>query len=403
MALIKRKKKGQDLGPDAVLFSSEVLGEEEMPSDHAIREYSHLLSAKRWMKWVLVTMLAMVPLLLGMSIFQAIAINDQQALLEERSTVETIDSPNKALAQEEVIDWLGGDPSPMPGARLLSWDRAAVTTEPSSMVDAAGGERRTPGVERHELSVLSDTGARYTAVVQISFDEALGAAVMGAPTLIPVLPGDEQQLASSPLWPGLESAPQSPSMDSAVKAWAEALFSGDPEALKLAVSDPDPARGYLPMPSGSVVGTRVESVVAAPDAETRESDSDPATSVVARVSVLVDYVSTTEQDRQSSQGATYTYDVLLREANTASPHVSAWGGPGTGHELTDFANGIQGRLFTSNDAAEAAPSADPSASAASASASASTPAPTTAPASASEPSAAASSAAKPTPAPSRED
>jgi len=397
MALVKRKKKGQDLGPDAVLFSSEVLGEEEMPSDHAIREYSHLLSAKRWMKWVLGIMLAMVPLLLGMSIFQAIAINDQQALLEERSTVETIDSPNKALAQEEVIDWLKGDPSPMPGARLISWDRAAVTAEPSSTVDAAGTERRTPGVERHELSVLSDAGARYTAVVQIAFDEELGAVVMGAPTLIPVLPGDEQQLASSPLWPGLESAPQSPSMDSAVKAWAEALFSGDPEALKLAVSDPDPARGYLPMPAASVVSTRVDSVVAAPDAKARESDSDPATSVVARVSVMVDYVSTTDQERQSSQGATYTYDVLLREADTAAPHVSAWGGPGTGHELTDFANGIQGRLFTSNDAAEAAPSVAPSASAES------TPTPASASASTPKPSAAASSAAKPTPAPSREN
>jgi len=125
----------------------------------------------------------------------------------------------------------------------------------------------------------------------------------------------------------------------AVQAWAAAYTSGDPAALRLTVGDPDPARGYLPLtgvaaadttvgPSTvldpATVAVRVELAITWPTAE-------PAGSATAAV---------TSPAEPPAAAAKVAFDVLVTGADTAAPRVVAWGGPGTGPELTPFRNAV---------------------------------------------------------------
>ena len=153
-------------------------------------------------------------------------------------------SPGRAAATGRVLDWLAGPDPGLPGGRLLLFSGAHPVGTPTT--DDTGGDPAVT-VEVDAFVVVDDRGNTFTAAVQVAVDGHGRAAVLSGPALTP-LPRPDQDLArNAGPWPGRASAQPTAPQAAAVRVWATAFTSGDPAALRLAVGDPDPGRGYLPL------------------------------------------------------------------------------------------------------------------------------------------------------------
>lgn len=261
--------------------------------------------------------------------------------------VSQIDAPTKAAAITSVEAWLGQDPSPLPGGRILSWDGMDVQAEPRIYVDDA--TQRTveeQGLQLHDLTLIAGNGTLFSTTVQVAYSEVRGSQVLGSPTLIPRAPSDTTAWPNLETWPGLVSATASDNMGQAANAWAKAFASGDPDALRLAVGDTAGNHAYVPLSQAKPSDITVDQAAARPDPKTGEASKSPSV-VVARVSFNVTWPG---QDTKgaSSTPPRLTYDVLFDRADTASPVVVAWGGTGSGPQLEKYQNAIVDREITAD-------------------------------------------------------
>jgi len=242
-------------------------------------------------------------------------------------------SPGRAAATERVLDWLAGPDPGLPGGRLLLFTGAHPVDTPTTD-DTAGDPPVT--VEVDTFVVVDDRGNTFTAEVQLAVDGNGRAAVLSGPSLTPLPQPDPDLARNAGPWPGRASGQPTAPVTVAVRAWAAAFTSGDPATLRLAVADPDPARGYLPLTGVGSARTTVGSATVL----------DPAT-VVVRAELAVTWAPTAEAASAVSTPANPTpavsppvigFDVLVTGADGAAPRVVAWGGPGTGPALTAFQN-----------------------------------------------------------------
>jgi len=249
-------------------------------------------------------------------------------------------SPGRSAAQTSVNAWLANTPSPLPGGSVLFWDGArtiAPVIPPAPTTGSPAAPEvvpNSPTIEVDSFVLITTSNRMYTADVQVALDPRGGAKTIAGPSLIPIAPGLQDSAAASTVtWQGLKSESPSDVVAQAVTAWARAYTSGDSAQIRLAVGDPTPGHAYVPL-SG------VSSVIPTVTGQA-QSGADPS-KVIARVQLSITWAGQPAPTAGTarSQDPSATFDVLLDKANTASPVVVAWGGPGEGPKLAPYQNAV---------------------------------------------------------------
>lgn len=265
-----------------------------------------------------------------------------QATKAPVTTVST-SSPAKGPATKAVTDWLHSTPAPVPGGSVQSWDSFKSIPVPPST-----DGKPVPTYEIHNFTIISETGRLYHSSIQMAYSDTAGVQVVGAPSLIPFAPDGNNSISTTTPWPGHEPFPITNGVKDAVNVWAAAYTGGNPSALRQTVGDPDAGHAYVPF-AGIQKSSNVNVVAVAgkfTDAEKSESTKNPA-QVVARVTIEVLWVGQSSKD--GAANSKLTYDVLVNNANTGSPSVVAWGGPGEGFDIAPYSNALVGREVAVDD------------------------------------------------------
>ncbi|WP_443447780.1 hypothetical protein [Glutamicibacter ardleyensis] len=254
---------------------------------------------------------------------------------------QTADSPTKATASNTITEWLNSTPAPLPGGNLASWDGVISSVEPEMVEDNTGEMVEEPGLETHQFTVRSKSGQLFHSTVQVTWTETLGATVVGAPSLEPLMRDNEAtDVDMVEVWPGRALTPAPDGILPAVDVWLQAYISGDSNKIRLAMKDPNQEHSYFPLTQ--VAEAKIDRVT-----HFATNPDDPSQGL-ARVTAKVIWegtpVDSTSQEYINS-GATQMFDILLQDVDTASPTVLAWGGTGTGQELTPYKNAFVGRTL----------------------------------------------------------
>ncbi|WP_277212292.1 hypothetical protein [Isoptericola croceus] len=329
MARAKRSRKAAQTAWD---------GAEEVPRA-GMPDAVELTRRRRRARWVVLAWPALIPMLIGAGIVSQAGAEDDQVAAVQGST------PGRAAAEQAVRQWLMSEPSPLPGGQVQSWDGAEFVVRPPD--PAAGPDDPHHDLELHTMTLVTDDGRLYTAGVQVAISDALGAVVVGTPSLEPVAPAaDVSAWSELEGWPDTTPLAVPESVTDAVASWASAYASGDPVALRQNVSDPSEEHSYVPL-----------TAVAQATAETRfgaaltpDFDELAAPEMVVRAELSLVWAGQEELiDEMSLDSTPMTFDVLVTGADTASPKVVAWGAPGTGPQLTPYANAVTGRMVEVED------------------------------------------------------
>lgn len=250
-------------------------------------------------------------------------------------------SPGRSAAQTSVNAWLASSPSPLPGGSVLFWKgshQVAPVVLPASPTGSPAVPEvapNAPSIEVDSFVLITTSNRMYTAEVQVALDPRGGAKTIAGPSLIPIAPALGDSWASGVgSWQGLKSESPSDVVSQAVTVWARAYTSGDSAQIRLTVGDPTAGHAYIPL-SG------VSSVVPTVTGQAQPG-TDPS-KVIARVQLSITWAgqtAPTDFGAARSQEPSATFDVLVDKANTASPVVVAWGGPGEGPKLTPYQNAV---------------------------------------------------------------
>lgn len=245
-----------------------------------------------------------------------------------------ISSPAKGAATKAVTDWLKAVPAPVPDGTVQSWDGFKNVPVPASTDGTP-----VPTYEIHSFTIVSSTGRLYTSTVEMAYSNTSGVQVVGTPSLIPFAPDGGTAISTNSPWPGHEVISTSKGIQDAVGVWAAAFTGGNPSALRQTVGDPNSVHAYVPFAGiQQIKNVSVTGVASNPTSdETKNKVKTPA-EVVARVTFEVLWVNQVSKDGSSISKV--TYDVLIDRANTGSPVVVAWGGPGEGYSLSPYSNAL---------------------------------------------------------------
>lgn len=317
----------------------------------------------RWLSWVAIAAMVMMPLV-------ALIAASNMLTPTQVTVVKGGDNSNQAVrsaAQIAVERWLALEPSPLPGGYVVTWDGAKNL----AAAPAAQGEKSQYRLQAHTftLATKSEDSRMFTATALMALSPSGGASAVGEPSLLPTAPLNDPELSTAARWPGLPSANISEETTKAVTAWARAYTSGDSQALRLVVNDPDPKHTYLPLVGSLLDAVEVNDAAGVwpaghPTKEEENLNKQPSTllvSVTLRLAWPVD-----GEDPESGPALpAISYDVLVTGADTASPRVVAWSGPGLGVGLKPLVNAVKTTTTVTSgldDQAGSQPEASPSTS-----------------------------------------
>ena len=256
------------------------------------------------------------------------------------SSVSTNSSQGKAPAIAAVQIWLAHDPAPLPGGRLVAWDGYETLPAPKAATTATGDKPVTYRTEIHYFTLATgaaDNTLYFRSSVEVIVDPILGAKVVGDPTLLPVIPSSTSDWPSQVVWDGFISTQPPKAVSDAVEAWATAFTSGKPEALRLAVGDPDPNHSYMPLTGATASGVSVTAAAGIPLADPKAAPKR----MLVRVTFQVAWTTPTDPNAAAPVLPIITYDLLVDAADTASPRVVSWGGPGSAPVLKPYSTAIK--------------------------------------------------------------
>lgn len=307
---------------------------EEVPRA-GIPSNDKLARRMRWYRRVITACLVAFPVIV-LALFVTAA--SLKAATEAAPVAVVIDSNARAAAITAVTDWLSGDPSPLPGGELVTWNEGV--TMPAYVPGSSDTEQDiadTPTLAVHSLTVRDGTGATFITQVLVASNRFGEVSVVGTPSLLPVAPSSERVSGVSP-WPNHDGTTPAASVETAVEAWVEAFTSGDPAKLRLTVGDPDTNHTYVPM--SGLVGAE-HGVTGA--AWLVDAQGEQTSSMIVQVETRFAWPTVVTDDEVPPDPAVATYDLLVEGANSAAPRVVAWGGLGTGPVLQAYSNALVGR------------------------------------------------------------
>lgn len=270
-----------------------------------------------------------------------------QLITAEEEVESAVESPRKGTAIVEVEKWLGTNPQPLPGGKVLSWDSVENVPVP----EPKNGEEDPdpPIMEIHHLTVGNRSGMTFNVAVELSTTKAYGTQLVSGPSMIPQPPRSEADSTGdiNP-WPSLEEADVNDSVNAAVEQWAKAFTSGNPDELRLAVGDERPDVSYMPL-----TGVRLDgaSVQRAGVRTTTGGDEELPDTIVVAANLTIVWKGHEPKDGETTS-SNVTYDLLVERASTASPRVVAWAAPGQGAYIERHSNALEGRNLTTDGVAE---------------------------------------------------
>lgn len=296
----------------------------QVPTDNGLDTGARWRAARR-MRWFVTGCVLLCPVLalaLILVVSQTLSKNHDPSSSAPQN--RGIPSQVRAAALEEVDSWLTTDPSPLPGATVLGWDRAEI-------ISSSNATALTWDVWSVYVLVSTDT-AVYQVGVQVNYSQTEGAETVATPSLDLVPPSREGWSTGD--WAGASPVTADDTTTRAVNAWAQAFVSGDADALTTVVADPDASHSYVPLSGVSKVSVSI--IRAATRAASAEATPDASTLMVSVK------LSITRPNAQ--RPADISYDLLVTGAGTGSARVVAWGPPGTGPVLKTGDNAVTGRV-----------------------------------------------------------
>lgn len=297
---------------------------------------------QRWYRIWVWTSVGLVPLALFAVLSSSSRSASPAAAPADAAQTSVSGSPGRSAAQIAVNAWLTSTPSPLPGGSVLFWNGARPVPAATPPVGSATGAvaptpaANPPAIEVDSFVLTTGSGGQFTADVQVAVDPRGGSTVIAGPSLIPIAPVlSDNWAASAGTWQGLTSSTPGGVIIQSVTAWARAYTSGDSSQIRLNVGDPTGGHAYVPLAGVSAVTASVTAAA--------QPGPDPSR-VIARVGLVISWagqaVPPGGTSAASSRTPTATFDVLLDKANTASPVVVAWGGPGEGPRLVPYQNAV---------------------------------------------------------------
>lgn len=237
----------------------------------------------------------------------------------------------KTQATMYVENWLK-DGSPLEEGRILSWD--GVTNERAQT--GSGSSKRNVPLVVHSFTLADKAGDVWRATLTVRRSD-------GSPVSEPMLekdPTPKLKPSETPDWSGTLGLTNIQSADPAgvvVEKWAQAYMGSSSQQLTVLVADPDGKHAYRAADIGEVQSATVQKAayLNRGDVNRNESTSDWA---VARVGIEV----RPWNAKKDSQPVQLDYDVLLKDPDSGSAKVVAWGAVGTGAELKEYRNAVTG-------------------------------------------------------------
>lgn len=265
---------------------------------------------------------------------------------EPPTSLQINDSIGKDAATTTVRDWLASQPQPIPGAQLLSWN--GYTTQPKPKIVDTETDETAAGVfvpewnkETHYFSVRAGNGTLFRVTVEVDADRTLGARVTSLPSLKPLLPEVTSGWKDSPEpWFGYQSTQTTDNITASVNDWLAAYTGGNPATLRNIVGDKDGDHFYMPLSGIQKATAVVERVAFKPSDEPDAPAVENPDTVIARITVKLLWNGQVQENLDDF--ATMSFDLLIEQANTASPRIVAWGGPGSGPALKPYENAVTG-------------------------------------------------------------
>lgn len=234
----------------------------------------------------------------------------------------------RSVAADYMETWLGKNPQPLPGGRLVSIDEVT----PVEYVSGRDAENLASSTSLVGFTLADAAGTLYRAHVQVATDKQGTSTVVSTPSLELVPDAAESDASAEYPWPGLSTDAAPEPVERAVQSWANAYVSGSSSALRLSVGDPSAESLYVPLTGVTSATATVSKVAPFPDERT----------LLARVDLAVLWAGRAAAATQDEQAdlPTISFDVLVERADTASPVVTAWGPPGSGPDLQRYGNAV---------------------------------------------------------------
>lgn len=302
----------------------------------------------KWVRQYLIVAAVAAPILLLLILVQisnsVTAAEGSQVTTSTTGVLDTEDRQARATAINAVEQWLSTSPSPLPTGEVVSWDGAQTVPDVAEPEQGRTREEMGwPDLEVHSLTLSTASGTLYRAEVTLELTAA-GAVAASTPSLIPYTPTGDATTGIS--WPGAVTVQPADAVSQAATAWAEAFTSGDPAKLRLLVGDEDATHAYVPLSGVTLEDFSVTAAAVHPSADTV---SDGANRLMVRAEGRLAWRG---QPEDELDGRKVAYDLLVTGANTGSPRVVAWGGPGTGPTLEPFTNAAVGVEIVANGTGE---------------------------------------------------
>ncbi len=256
------------------------------------------------------------------------------------ATTSLAASDTRAVATVAVQKWIATTPSPLPGGAVVAWDGSRIAYDPAATPKP--GEQTRPTLEVHQFTLRDAAGKLYRSEVLVAMTAENGPEVLGRPSLFPLAPSGTA-LSDSKLWPDLATVAAPDTVETAVKVWSEAFFSGDPDRLRQVVADPSVGHSYMPMSGVALQSVTIQQSGALwpQGSEQAKSDRLPPMMVVnVRMTVMWNGATPAASSKDIPA---LDMDLLVSRSETATPVVVAWGGSGTGSTLQPYTNAVSGR------------------------------------------------------------
>ncbi|WP_344807689.1 hypothetical protein, partial [Microlunatus ginsengisoli] len=272
---------------------------------------------RRWRRLVTVYVWAAV-ILLPLTLLALFVLAGQQLAGHGSATDKTVSGTQEAAQAQVLLErWIGQNPSPLPGGRVV----ALIDATSQTPAPAHPGEVVDYRIATYRFVIADRADNLYTTGVQLAITPD-GPVLLARPALLPIpATGTTAQGGQWP-WPGVEAGTPQAAYGAAVNAWLAAYTSGDPAALKQAVGDPDPSRSYL-----TLSGVKLSSPAIGPVGYLWGPGQDSGKDALPQQALLRVTVGASWTGQTPAPGGTVptlTYDLLLDKADTAAPVVVAW-------------------------------------------------------------------------------
>jgi hypothetical protein len=257
-------------------------------------------------------------------------------------------SPGQVAATVELDQWLAEQPSPLPGASILSYDGATPLAPPKGYKGPALTWKGA--IEEFTLVThpTSNDPSIWHVGVEVAINRHGGAIAISGPSFLRSISAQPGSWSQGGPWPGLDATSSvSGAVQTVIDNWLAAYTSGNDAELHLAVGDPNPAHTYIAL---SNVRSASDTVLAAAPVG---KPADGYLAVEISLSLVWDHEHVASPNLSDSglagtSGTTAspapqtTMDLLVAHASSAAPVVVAWGPPGSGPSLRPYENAIGG-------------------------------------------------------------